>query len=113
MLGRVVICISVCVVVGTSYAQQVEVPREKAGEIVHAKRSAAQPIVEVRPQMVAYTESTNPSMPTLSVEQMRQAGALAAQKVKEEEHDIDTSGPDVAPPPAPKVHTPRSSGRRR
>ena len=102
MVSKVVICILVCAVVGTTYAQQVEVPREKAGEIVHAKRSAAQPIVEVRPQMVAYTESSNPSMPRLSVEQMRQAGALAAQKVKEEEHDIDTSGSDVAPLPAPK-----------
>ena len=78
MLGKVVICISVCVVVGTTYAQQVEVPREKAGEIVHAKRSAAQPIVEVRPQMIAYTESSNPSMPRLSVEQMRQAGLKSA-----------------------------------
>src|SRR2546423_6105684 len=102
MVGKVVICISVCAVVGTTYAQQVEVPREKAGEIVHAKRSASQPIVEVRPQTVAYTESANVPMPTLAVEQMRQAGALAAQKVKEEDHDIETSGPELAPPPAPK-----------
>jgi len=108
MVRKVVIGAVVCVLIsgGTIYAQQVEIPREKAGKIVQqTKRPVAQPIVEVRPQTVAFTETSNLNTPRLSVEQMRQAGALAAQKVKEEDHDIETdsSEPDVpAPAPAPK-----------
>src|SRR2546430_16878809 len=105
MVRKVVIGAVVCVLIsgGTIYAQQVEIPREKAGKIVQqTKRPVAQPIVEVRPQTVAFTETSNLNTPRLSVEQMRQAGALAAQKVKEEDHDIeaDSSEPDV-PAPSP------------
>ena len=101
MVGKVAICTFVCVVVTTAYAQQVEIPREKGGTIVHAKRAAAQPSVEVRPQTVAYTETPSVAAPKLSVEQMRQAGATAARKVQEEEHELDTdSDPDPVPPPA-------------
>ena len=108
MVGKVVIGALVCVLIsiGTIYAQQVEVPREKAGKIVQqTKRSTAQPVVEVRPQTVAFTETSNLSAPRLSIEQMRQAGALAARKVKEENHDIeaDASEPDLpAPVASPK-----------
>jgi murein DD-endopeptidase MepM/ murein hydrolase activator NlpD len=106
MVGKVVIGTLVCVLIsiGTIYAQQVEVPREKAGKIVQqTKRSTAQPVVEVRPQTVAIVETSNFSAPRLSIEQMRQAGASAAQKVKEENHDIeaDASEPDLPAPAAP------------
>lgn len=101
---KVAICTFVCAVAATAYAQQVEIPREKDGAIVHVKRAAAQPTVEVRPQTVAYTETTSVAGPRLTVEQMRQAGAMAAKKVQEEEHELDTdSDPDpISPPPAPK-----------
>ena len=93
MVGKFVIgaLVFVLVLVGTTYAQQVEVPREKAGKVVHqANHPSAQPVVEVRPQTVAVASTLNLSAPKLSIEQMRQAGALAAQKVKEENHDIET-----------------------
>jgi murein DD-endopeptidase MepM/ murein hydrolase activator NlpD len=78
-----------------AYAQQVEVPREQT---LKAKPSKAQAMVEVRPQTVAYSEA---ALPKLTIEQMRQAGARAAQKVREEQHDLDTDSnePEPAPPP--------------
>ena len=96
MVRKVVIGALVCLFsIGASYAQQVEVPREKAGGTMqHTKPVTAQPIVEVRPQTVAVSQALNLSAPKLSVEQMRQAGALAAQKVKEENHDIETDSSD-------------------
>ncbi len=106
MVGKVVIGTLVCALisVGTSYAQQVEVPREKAGKIAqHPKLATAQPMVEVRPQTVAVSETLNLPTPKLSIEQMRRAGALAAQKVKEENHDIETdSSESDLPTPQPK-----------
>jgi murein DD-endopeptidase MepM/ murein hydrolase activator NlpD len=106
MVRKVVIGALVCVFisVGTSSAQQVEIPREKAAKVVQqTKRPTAQPIVEVHPQTVAFTETSNLSAPRLSIEQMRRAGALAAQKVKEENHDIETdsSEPDLPAPVSP------------
>lgn len=100
MIGKVVIGTLVCVLVtiGTTYAQQVEVPREKDGKVVQqAKRSTAQLPVEVRPQLALADTSKLPA-PKLSIEQMRQAGALAAQRVREENHEIETDSrtPDVA-----------------
>ncbi len=56
-------------------------------------------MVEVRPQTVAYTE---PGKPIVTIEQMRRAGALALEKMKEEIHDLDTDNEPDAPPPAPK-----------
>jgi murein DD-endopeptidase MepM/ murein hydrolase activator NlpD len=106
MVGKVVIgaLVGVLISVGTSSAQQVEVPREKAGTVVQsAKRPAAQPAIEVRPQAVAIVETSHSPPPKLSIEQMRQAGALAAQKVREENHDIETdAGPPDSPAPQPK-----------
>src|SRR5438105_11894984 len=107
MVRKVVIGVLVFVLIsiGTNYAQQVEVPREKTDKIVvqQTRRPTAQPIVEVRPQTVGFTERSNLNTPKLSIEQMRQAGALAAQKVKEENHDIeaDASEPDVPAPAEP------------
>jgi len=106
MVGKVVIgaLVGVLISVGTNSAQQVEVPREKAGMVVHsAKPPTAQSVIEVRPQTVAIIETSHSSPPKLSIEQMRQAGALAAQKVKEENHDIETdAGPPDSPAPQPK-----------
>ncbi|PYK31128.1 MAG: hypothetical protein DME57_04865 [Verrucomicrobia bacterium] len=79
MVGRIVICSLVCGVAGTICAQQVEVPREQA---ITPRRITTQPLVEVRPQTIAYTEPAKPTAPALTVEQMRHAGALAAQKVR-------------------------------
>jgi len=101
MVGKVVIgaLVGVLISVGTSSAQQVEVPREKAGAVVHLpKRPTAQPVVEVMPQTVAIVETSHSSPPKVSIEQMRQAGALAAQKVREENHEIET---DASPPDSP------------
>ena len=102
MVGKVVIRALVCVLIsiGTIYAQQVEVPREKAGKIVQqTKHPTAQPVVEVRPsRTVAFAETSNLNTPRLSIEQMRQAGALAAQKVKEEDHDIETDSSESDSP---------------
>ncbi|HJX98411.1 MAG TPA: M23 family metallopeptidase [Chthoniobacterales bacterium] len=101
---KVAICTLSCAVVATTYGQQVEVPREKAGAVVYVKRAAAQPMVEGRSQTVSFTETPSVVAPRLSVEDMRKAGAMAARRVQEEEHDLDTdSDPDPAPPPsAPK-----------
>lgn len=106
MVRKVVIgaLVFVLISVGTNYAQQVEVPGEKAGKIVRqTKRPTAQPVVEVRPQTVAFSETSNLNTPKLSIEQMRQAGAMAAQKVKEENHDIETDSdePDLPAPASP------------
>ncbi len=103
MLGKVAIGTVVCVLiaVGAISAQQVEVPREKAGKIIQpTKQPTAPPLVEVHPKTVALAERSNLSASRLSLEQMRQAGALAAQKVKEENHDIETdsSTADLAAP---------------
>src|SRR5437588_12928999 len=105
MVGKVVIgaLVGVFISVGTNSAQQVEVPREKAGTVVHsAKPPTAQSVIEVRPQTVAIAETSHSSPPKLSIEQIRQAGALAAQKVREENHDIETDStePDL---PAPSL----------
>jgi murein DD-endopeptidase MepM/ murein hydrolase activator NlpD len=102
MVRKVVIGALVCVLIsiGTNYAQQVEIPREKSANIVQStKRVAAQPIVEINPLKIALVEPRK-----LSIEEMRKAGAIAAQKVKEEDHDIeeDSSPVDIPPAPAPK-----------
>ena len=86
---------------GRIFAQQVEIPREKPVRVAAQTKSvAAQPIVEVHPLKIALVQPQK-----LSVEEMRKAGAIAAEKVKEEDHDIeeDSSTPDLpVPPPAPK-----------
>src|SRR5260370_33413391 len=105
MVGKVVIGTLVCALisVGTSYAQQVEVPREKAGKIAqHPKLATAQPMVEVRPQTVAVSETLNLPTPKLSIEQMRRAHRLAGHEMKEVNHDIETdSSRSQFPTPPP------------
>jgi murein DD-endopeptidase MepM/ murein hydrolase activator NlpD len=102
---KVAICTFVCAVVATAYGQQVEVPREKAGPVVHVKKAAAQPMVQVRPQTVSHTETPSAGA-VLSVDDMRKAGAMAARKVQEEEHDLDTDN-DPDPAPAPLLPAPK------
>src|SRR5207302_10105163 len=84
---------------GTS-VQQVEVPRAKRGSVVQqVKNTTAQPAVEVRPEG-EFTTSSAPA-PKLTIEQMRRAGALAAQKIKDEDHDIEIDASEPAPAPVP------------
>lgn len=100
MGGKVVICTLVFgLSFGAIYAQQVEVPREKSNTVApQTKRVATQPVVEINSLKIALVEPQK-----LSVDQMRQAGALAAQKVKEEDHDIEADNDDAQPaPPPPK-----------
>jgi murein DD-endopeptidase MepM/ murein hydrolase activator NlpD len=105
-MGRkVVICTLVFgLSVGAISAQQVEVPRDKSGTVREPTRHiAAQPVVEVNPLKIALVEPRK-----LTIDDMRKAGERAIQKVKEEEHDIETDSsvadvPPVTPPaPAPK-----------
>lgn len=109
MIAKVVIGMFACglISIATGSAQQVEIPREKpALAVVHPAKPvavAAQPQIELRPkiQTVSYTTSSPPTTTTtLSVDQMRQAGALAGQRVREELHDID-AGSDASTPPKP------------
>jgi murein DD-endopeptidase MepM/ murein hydrolase activator NlpD len=99
MVGRIVICILVSASVGTAYAQQVEIPRENAAKVAHQTKTAVgQPQTEVRSQAVPVSyPKTSTTTTTLSIEQMRQAGALAGQRVREEMHDIE----EDEPPPKP------------
>ena len=102
MLGKAVIGFLLCgfVSLGATYAQQVEVPRAKQGGVVQqVKNTTAQPAVEVRPQG-GFTTSSAPA-PKLTIEQMRRAGALAAQKIKDEDHDIEIDASEPAPAPVP------------
>jgi murein DD-endopeptidase MepM/ murein hydrolase activator NlpD len=111
MGAKVVIFTLVSFLIGTTYAQQVEVPREGPA-VGRAKPSTAQSTAEVRPQTVAFTET---SPPKLSIEQMRKAGALAAERVKEEDHEIKIDASEPAPPVQPKkqisANTARPLGR--
>jgi murein DD-endopeptidase MepM/ murein hydrolase activator NlpD len=98
MVGKVAICTLVFgLSFGAIYAQQVEIPREKSANTVPpTKRVVAQPAVEVNPLKIALVEPQK-----LTLDEMRKAGAVAAQKVKEEDHDIETDANEPAPP-APK-----------
>src|SRR5437588_6325631 len=101
MLGKAVTGTLVCgfFSLGTTYAQQVEVPRAKQSSAVQqVKYTTAQPVVEVHPK--GFTTSSAPA-PKLTIEQMRQAGAKAAQKVKDEDHDIEMDTTETTPAPAP------------
>jgi len=100
MVRKVAIFTFVCGVVGTIQAQQVEIPREKNGKVAQEKHSASPSSVE-GPRTVAYSETSSPTMPKLTIEQMRQAGALAARKVQEEIHDIEPEATEPEPAPRP------------
>ena len=108
MFGRTVIVSSgfVLIAIATSYAQQVEIAREKPA-LAHSTRSTVgQPQVELQPRTipVSYTTTTTSlPAPSVTIEQMRQAGALAGQKLREELHDIE----DDAPPPPKPVAPPK------
>ena len=87
----------VLVVITQTQGQQVEIPRDKSSKVVaQPKRVAEQPNVEARggQQTVIAQPAKLPST-KLSIDEMRQAGALAAQRVKEEIHEME---PSAAPP---------------
>jgi murein DD-endopeptidase MepM/ murein hydrolase activator NlpD len=93
--------------IATLIAQQVEIPREKPAPVVHQAKIPVQPQIEVHPkgQQVSYTPTKMPSSSTattLSIEQMRQAGALAGQRVREEMHDIEEDEAAAKPVVQPK-----------
>ena len=95
-MGRkVVICTLVFgLSLAATYAQQVEIPREKSvSQAAKTKSVATRPVVEVHPLKIALAEPRK-----LTIEEMRKAGAIAALKVKEEDHDIETDSNESAPP---------------
>jgi murein DD-endopeptidase MepM/ murein hydrolase activator NlpD len=105
MVGKVVIGVFgyALASIAATDAQQVEIPREKPTKVAQpTKAQTTQPQNELRPQAmpVSYTKSS-PSTP-ITIEQMRQAGAMAGQRVKEEMHDIEE---EDALPPRTKVAT--------
>jgi murein DD-endopeptidase MepM/ murein hydrolase activator NlpD len=104
MVGKVAVGISVFGVaaIATSYAQQVEIAREKPAAKIEqqTKTPSAQRQIELRPQAIPVSYTTTSSSPTVTIEQMRKAGALAVQRVREEMHDIEA---DSSTPPAPVV----------
>jgi murein DD-endopeptidase MepM/ murein hydrolase activator NlpD len=105
MVGKLVIGIFGCALVSiaTTGAQQVEIPREKQAKVAQqTKAPTVQPQIESRPQAVPVSYTTNSPSTPITIEQMRQAGAMAAQRVKEEMHDIEE---EDAPPPRTKVAT--------
>ena len=115
MLGRVVIASVACglISVATVCAQVVEIPREKAAPAVHQPKAAPlQPQIEIRPQAqtVSYT-TTTPASPTVSIDQMRKAGALAGQRLREELHDIEEDEPPAKPAPVKKTTPPANAVR--
>ena len=86
MAGKFFIAAISFAFVATSYGQQVEVPHAKKSA-EHPSGASSQPIVEIRREQQPLSP---PPVKQLTIEEMRQAGALAAQKVKEEMHDLDT-----------------------
>jgi murein DD-endopeptidase MepM/ murein hydrolase activator NlpD len=102
MVGKVVIGAFAfgLIAVATTHAQQVEIAREKpAAKIVQQPTApTAQPQIELRPRVIPVSYTATSSSPAITVEEMRKAGALAGQKVREEMHDIET---DSSTPPAP------------
>jgi murein DD-endopeptidase MepM/ murein hydrolase activator NlpD len=95
MVGKAVIWALVSALVGTAYAQQVEIPREKQAAVVPQQKTTAQ--IEQRPQTVPVSYTTSSASPKISVEQMRQAGALAGQRAREEMLDIQIDEPPAKP----------------
>lgn len=95
MVGRIVIWALVSAFTGIAYAQQVEIPREKHAAVAPHAKTNAQAQTEPRPQTVPVSYTTTSASSKISVEQMRQAGALAGQRAREEMLDIQID----APPP--------------
>jgi murein DD-endopeptidase MepM/ murein hydrolase activator NlpD len=109
MVGKVVIGVFALALfaLATTSAQQVEVPREKPVAVAHStKPTAAEPQIDVHSQVqhVSYTTKmpSSSTTTTLSIEQMRQAGALAGQRFREEMHDIEQDEPPAKPVAQPK-----------
>ena len=96
------------VVVTQIHGQQVEIPRDKSSKIgEQQKRAAGQPIVETRGQQAVNAQPAKSLSAALTVDEMRQAGRLAAERMKEEIHEIEPS--DIAPARVPQTNKQASS----
>jgi murein DD-endopeptidase MepM/ murein hydrolase activator NlpD len=105
MVGKVVIGIFgyALASIAATDAQQVEIPREKPTKVAQpTKAPTTQPQNELRPQAMPVSYTTKSPSTAITIEQMRQAGAMAGQRVKEEMHDIEE---EDALPPRTKVAT--------
>jgi len=95
-------------------AKPIAAVQTKPAPVVQTK-PAPQPQIELHPkvQTVSYTPTTTAAAPThqLTIEQMRQAGAMAIQRVHEEMHDIEEDEPPAKPAPAKKIVAPANAVR--
>ncbi len=94
-------------------AKPISVVQTKPVTVVQT-RPASQPQIELRPkvQTVSYTTTTAPAQThTLSLDQMRQAGATAGQHLREEMHDIEEDEPPAKPAPPKKIAAPANAVR--
>ena len=95
------------VLVTAAHAQQVEIPRDKSSGVSELpKRIAKQPKVEIQAEKIAVVQPAKPPVKKITIEEMRQAGALAAQRMKEEIHDIE---PPAAPARVSQTHKPATA----
>jgi murein DD-endopeptidase MepM/ murein hydrolase activator NlpD len=84
------------VVITQAHGQEVEIPRDKSSRpAVQPKHVAQQPTVETRGQSTVNAQPAKPLSAALTIDEMRQAGRLAAERLKEEIHEIE---PSAAPP---------------
>ena len=102
-------------------AKSMAVVQTKSAPVVQTKpvtvvqtKQASQPQIELRPrvQTVSYTTTTAPA-PThsLSLDEMRKAGASAGQQLREEMHDIEEDEPAAKPAPPKKIAAPANAVR--
>src|SRR5438128_3732170 len=91
----------------TLHAQQVEIPRDKTSKIADQPRrlTSGEPKVETRPETVVDVQPDSAAPAKLTIEQMREGGERAAQRIKVEMHDIEPSAeePAVVPAHVPSV----------
>lgn len=100
------LAICACACLGTARAQQVEIPRAApAAKVVEqSKHFSPDPMVETQPGQPMLAKATPPK---LSIEEMREAGSLAAMHVREEMHEMEADEEEPAhaaakPAAAPK-----------
>src|ERR1700737_2145646 len=91
------------VVITQAHAQQVEIPRDKSSKVAQQpRRVAEQPNVEIRGPQVVIAQPAKPSSTTLTMDEMRQAGRLRAERMKEEIHEMEPIA--VAPARVPQAN---------
>jgi len=92
------------VVITQTHAQQVEVPRDTNSKVGQRPTTFSAPAdIRTRAEQTIPAQPSKPQIAAnesastkLTVEQMRKAGSLAAQRVKEEIHEIEPSAPAPA-----------------